>query len=154
HHKAGHININAPGAAIDHLSSSNYRSLTVSVHAETLCKKAQLLHGIDLDERFARVPVVLPSPAAFSLLANHFNHLLRSAKSQPTPSVLNPQAIDIERSTLRLVLNALVSSDPFLQAGALPVGRVEVARRVEEFMTANLERPLLTEDLCAEFDVS
>jgi AraC family ethanolamine operon transcriptional activator len=152
--KPGQININTPGAPMDHLSASEYRSLAVVVDGEALHKCAEVLYRIDLEERLRGVVAFAVAPAAFARLSDTLHQLLAARRAQ-TPSLLPPFADRIiEHACLRSLLRAVVTAAPLAGAAAASPSRSELARRAEEYMIANLDKPLLAEDVCAEVGAS
>src|SRR5262249_5472627 len=148
----GQININRPTTVMDHLTSADYRSLAVLVDAGVLHKYAEVLYGIDLEDHLRGADALSVAPVAFARLADTLRQPLRTRRSQ-TPTLFPHLADRItEHACIRRLLRAVVSATPL--AVTVRPCRVQLARRAEEFMLANLDRPLLAADVCAEVGAS
>jgi AraC family ethanolamine operon transcriptional activator len=148
HQKAGQINIIRPGDVIDHLTSAGYENLVVMVDAEIFRKKAEVLYGIAFDEWLGRVTAVQLGWAAFNELERFLRRFLSQAGA-PQAAVTSAQGgWPIEETCIRLLLQALTSGDPAVEAGARSTEREQLVRRAEDFMLAHLDTTLLAADLC------
>lgn len=139
---AGQLNVNEPAGVIDHRTAAGYENLMLRVDAEELRKAADVLLGIDLGERLSGVKALTPPREVAARLEAVVRGLLTGRQTCPTSTVL------------RLLVGSLASADPALRGPVRGANHHALVRRVEEFMRANLHRPLTDEDLCAEGGVS
>jgi AraC family ethanolamine operon transcriptional activator len=145
--RPGQVNLVGPETHIDHLSAPAADYLMVAVDRDRLHEVGGGLSGIDLGDYLRGRLAVGPPPRAFLQLLARIRGLLAR------PLAPGEQA-GAEAELLRLIARSVVSGDPTLEENAPPASRLRIARRAEEFMLANLARPVTVLEICRVLDVS
>lgn len=151
HLAPGQINVNQPDGVMDHLSSAPYESLLLGIDRERLYRLVYQHSGADVATLLRGCTSIDAGPEAAqelqSLLLDLFDQTSRQS------GTLLPGGREIERQCVARLLRILTQAGP-VATGAMRSGRLDLVRRVEGFLREHLHQPLLTEDLCREFDVS
>jgi AraC family ethanolamine operon transcriptional activator len=143
--RPGQLNLIGSGTVIDHLSAPEADYPMISIDRDRLRELGGVLFGSDIEGYLCERLAVRPTPASFTHLLSHMRTVLdRSPDS----------AEQAEAELVRHLVQSVVSSDPALEETPSSASRLQIVRRAEEFIFANLARPVTILALCRELDVS
>ncbi len=152
--RSGQLNVNRPDEVIDHVSSAMYESLGLLIDADALRERAKLLCGMDVVEQLTQTNILNIGQRASHSLESFFRRLLDQNRMGPTIAASSQQRQSAEQTCINQLLQALCCALPGSREPPQLLNRLTLVHRVEDFMLAHLQEPLLMEQLCQEVDVS
>jgi AraC family ethanolamine operon transcriptional activator len=153
--KTGQLSVIGPPGEWDHITLTPYSEhFNVCVDADSLLRYAEILHGVDLEERLGCFRVVRPDPATLSDLEAHLRRLFAQVRSRPTLLDQPEERRQLERSCIDKLLQTLFSGALAPEEPRRLACHVGVVRRAVDFMLARLDKNLFAEDVCKEVGIS
>jgi AraC family ethanolamine operon transcriptional activator len=153
HLRVGQLNILAPAAEMNHLTSANYQTLAVTVPLEALFATAARLE-VKPVAGLAHKATHSPDPLHCLAFHEYLERLLQELESRPA-LLNNPAATQRMGQACLAFLVELLAGASGTEEDALPLVRARrLVFRAEELMESALAVPLSTAELCAALDVS
>jgi AraC family ethanolamine operon transcriptional activator len=152
--RAGQVVTIDPSQECDHLTTSDYEFLALTVDGDCFRECAAVLGGFDAHARLAGRLALTPSPACGRALTAHLRELLDLVEARPERFAQPRARQAVEQECLRRVVEVVAQSTGGDRSACWSGNRERLVRRANDYLRACLAEPLSLLDLCREFGVS
>ena len=152
--KTGQVVVIDPGQECEHITTTDYEFLGLSLDGDFFRECAAVLGEFDLEERLARRVAVTSNPASCCALGAHLRELVDRVEARPD-LFLRPQTRQaVEQECVRRVVEVIAQGIGDCGTECWSSSREQLVRRADEHMRACLGGSLSLLDLCRELGVS
>ena len=152
--KTGQVVVIDPGQECEHITTTDYEFLGLSLDGDFFRECAAVLGEFDLEERLARRVAVTSNPASCCALGAHLRELVDRVEARPD-LFLRPQTRQaVEQECVRRVVEVIAQGIGDCGTECWSSSREQLFRRADEHMRPCLGGSLSLLDLCRELGVS